>query len=297
MWIFIALLSPIFYGIANIFDSFLANKNFRNPFVMTFYASIFATIFIPILFIFYDFQLPQLYTLPIFAILGFINVSYLYPYYKGLQSDDTSTTVSFFGLGRIFIPLWAFIVIGEKLTLNQYIGIIIIIISSIILSMKGPIKSFKFSKALFYILLAAFIISFEGILLKYLFEGGISVGVGISIEMLFTALFTFLFLLHKKTRIEIKNSFPLFIQKIPLFLCEEGATFVAFFMGTYALNIAPVSLVKSIGALTPVFVLIYAKVFSKKFPNLFKEQEGVSINLKKILMFIAMFIGIIMILK
>ena len=295
MWLIIALLVPMFYAIANISDSFLINKSFKNPVTLIFYAYLFEIIFIPIVFLFYHPGFPPILLLPIFFLLGATNVLYLYPYYKGLKEDDTSTAVSFFGLGRIFIPIWAFLIVGERLSLVEYIGIIFIIIGSVLLSMKGSLKNIKFSKALFYILLAAFVTSFEGILLKYLFEHGVSVATGAAGEMIMSFLFVLLFLFHRGTRLNIVKDFSIFKQKIHLLFVEESATFIAFFTGSYALSIAPVSLVKSIGALTPFFILLYAKLFDKKLPQLFNEQKGVNINLKKIFLFSLTVIGIFLI--
>lgn len=295
MWLFIAFLSPMFYGIANISDNILTSKNFRNPMTLAFYVSFFALIFIPLLFFFFDLSLPNLSLVPIFILLGIINVLYLYPYYKGLQSDDTSTAVSFFSLGRIFTPIWAFFIVSEILTLDQYIGVILVIIGSVLLAIKGQIKNIRFSKAIFYILLAAFIISFEGVLLKYLFKHGVSVGTGVAGEMIASFLCTLLFLLHNKTRSDIFENFPVFIKKLPLFFIEEGSTFIAFLSGSYALSLAPVSIVKGISILTPFFVLAYAKLLNKKLPNLFKEKNGNSITLKKIILFSITALGVFLI--
>lgn len=295
MWLFYAFLAPMFFGIASIFDNFLTNKSFRSPVTLTFYASLFNVIFVPFLLFFYPLSFPPLALAPIFLLLGIINVIYLFPYYKGLQSDDTSTAVSFFGLARIFIPLWAFFIVGEKLTFEEYIGIVLIIVGSILLSMKGSIKDIRLSKALFYILTAAFIISFEGVLLKYLFNNGVSVGVGAAGEMITSFLCALLFLFHRKTRQDIKVSFSVFKKKIPIFFVEEGATFIAFFTGSYALAIAPVSLVKSITILSPFFVLIYAKLLGNKFPDFFNEQKGIGITLKKVILFSMTAFGVFLI--
>ena len=171
----------------------------------------------------------------------------------------------------------------------------LIIIGAVLLSMKGHLKDIKFSKALFYILLAAFIISFESVLLKYLFNQGVSVGNGVAGEMIASALCVFFLLFNKRIRTDIFENFKNFKQKIPVFFAEEGATFIAFFSGSYALDIAPVSLVKSITILSPFFVLLYAKVFGKKFPNFFNEQKGVGVTLKKVLLFSMITIGVVLV--
>ncbi len=295
MWLFFAFLAPAFYGIANVFDNLLTNKHFKNPAVLVFYTSLFNIIFIPLLFFFYELSWPSMATWPIFAVLGFVNVAYLWPYYKGLQSDDTSTAVSFFSLGRIFIPFWAFFIVGETLSFGEYTGVLLIIISSILLSMQGSLKDIKLSKALFYILFAAFIISFEGVLLKLLFNQGVSAGNAIAWEMIISFVFAMLLIFHKDSWVDIKSSFPLFKKKLPVFFVEEGVTFVAFSAGAIALTMAPVSLVKSITIFSPFFVLLYAKLFGKKFPELFNEQKGVGITLKKVLLFTVMTIGVLLV--
>ncbi len=295
MWLLFAFLAPMFYGVANVFDNFLTNKSFKNPATLSFYASLFSIVFVPLLLFFYKLSFPPISLLPIFLLLGIVNVAYLYPYYKGLQSDDTSTAVSFFSLGRIFIPIWAFFIVGEKLTTGEYIGVALIVIGTILLSMKGKLSDIKLSKALFYILLAAFIISFEAVLMKYLFNHGVSVGVGVAGEIIASSLCALLFLLNKKTRIDIKMSFSTFRNTIPIFLAEEGATFLAFFTGSYALGIAPVSLVKSITIFSPFFVLIYAKLLGKRFPGFFNEQKGIGITLKKVILFSMTALGVILV--
>jgi drug/metabolite transporter (DMT)-like permease len=295
MWLLFAFLAPMFYGVANVFDNFLVNKSFKNPATLAFYASLFSIIFVPFLLFFYKLSFPPISLIPIFLLLGIINVSYLYPYYKGLQSDDTSTAVSFFSLGRIFILIWAFFIVGEKLSTGKYIGVALIVIGTILLSVKGKLADIKLSKALFYILFAAFIISFEAVLMKYLFNHGVSVGVGVAGEMIASFVCALLFLLKKNTRTDIVTNFSTFKTKIPIFFVEEGATFLAFFTGSYALGIAPVSLVKSITIFSPFFVLMYAKLLGKKFPHFFNEQKGVGITLKKIFLFSITAIGVLLI--
>ena len=131
MWLLFAFLSPAFYAIAEVFDNFLVNKEFKHPLTLVFYSSLFNLIFIPALFLIQRPELPPLGTLPIFIMLGLVGVGYLFPYYKGLKIEDTSIVVSFFAIGRIFVPVLAYLFVGEILNLQQYAGIFLIIISSI----------------------------------------------------------------------------------------------------------------------------------------------------------------------
>ncbi|MFA7315758.1 MAG: DMT family transporter [Candidatus Paceibacterota bacterium] len=296
MWIVIALIAPASYAVANIFDTLLTTRSFKNPFTLTFYSSLFNILFIPVLFLF-DTPTPiSLQVIPIFILLGLINIGYLYPYYKGLQSDETSTAVSFFGIGRIFIPINAFLIVGEKLHFAQYVGVALIMVSVILLSIKPRIEgSIKFSKALRYITCAAFITSFEGVLLKYLFNQGVSISTAISGELAASLLIACSFLMIPHLRQDIKKHFSLFKQKAHLFLTEEIFTFIAFTAESVAIKMAPVSLVKSITIFTPFFILFYAKFFGKRFAHLFNEAQDRKTTIKKIILFMVLSLGIILV--
>src|SRR3989344_583069 len=145
MWLLFAFLSSALYAVAETFDEFFVNKKFAHPFALVFYASLFNLVYIPLVSVFQRPELPAANTVPIFILLGLVNVGYLYPYYRGLQIDDTSTAISFFGVGRIFVPIFAFLIVGEILNLSQYLGILFIIVSVTLLGLHRTKKSFKFS--------------------------------------------------------------------------------------------------------------------------------------------------------
>jgi len=295
MWILIALIAPTCYGIACVFDSFLINKNFKNPLTIAFFSSLLNIIFVPFLFLFDKPIIPPITLIPIFILLGIINISYLYPYFRGLQNDDTSTVVAFFGIGRIFIPILAFLIAGEILSLYQYVGIILIILSVLSLSIKRIPKGFIFKKAFIYIICAAFITSFEGVLLKYLFNHGIPVSTAIGGELIMSLFLVFLFLLPKSLRKDIQTNISTFKKNIHIFFTEELFTFLAFVAEGYAIHIAPVSLVKGITIFTPFFILLYSNLFGKRFPNTFKEEKNIRSNIKKILLFTSLSVGVFLI--
>lgn len=294
MWLLYAFIAPAFYGVAEVLDNFLSNKIFKHPFTLTFFACLFNLAVIPIFFIFQTPAWPPLSTIPVFFILGFIEFGYLYPYYKGLQNDDTSLVAAFFGLGRIFIPILAFLIVGETLSLPQYIGVALIIVSSIALSFKKRHAKFLFSKSFWYIGLAAFMLSFEGVLLKYLFEHGVNYPTAIGGEMLMATAFSIPLLFFKRIRHDITTHWETFKKFLPLFSFEELLTFIAFAAEAYAISVAPVTLVKAVGMFIPFFVLFYGKVLKTKFPEVFKEHTENKVVFRKILFFIIMVFGIVL---
>ncbi|MBI4991668.1 MAG: EamA family transporter [Candidatus Harrisonbacteria bacterium] len=295
MWLLIAFLAPAFYALSNVLDNFLVNQKFKNPTTLAFYTSLFNLLFLPLVFIFFKPVMPSAAVFPILFLLGFINIIYLYPYYKGLQSDDTSIAISFFSLGRIFIPILAFFIVGEVLTLFQYVGIGLLILSSTLLSLRGWKEDFRFSKAFWYIGLAAFILSFEGVLIKYLFGQGVNLGTVLVGEGGTALLLALLFLIPQRTRSDIIANVNIFRQMFPVFAAEETFTFIAFVSESYAIALASVSMAKSISMLTPFFLVFYARFLSKNLPGVFREEiDGWAIA-KKALLFAIMIVGVMLI--
>ena len=169
-WIFIALLSPLFHGFANILDNYLTNKIFKSVSSLVFLSAFFNFLFLPLIFLIEIPQLPTLEMLPFFILVGLIEVFYLYPYYKALQSEDTSVVSSLFELSKIFIPILAFLFLGEILSIKQYAGIFIIILSSLFLSINRHEKLFKFNKAFFLMAGCSLMLSAEAIIYKHIFN-------------------------------------------------------------------------------------------------------------------------------
>ncbi len=294
MWLLYAFIAPAAYGVAEVLDNFLANRIFKHPLTLAFFSAVFNLVVVAVLFIVSPPILPPLATLPIFLSLGFINFAYLYPYYRGLQSDDTSVVAALFGLGRIFIPILAFFIVDEVLTIPQYIGVMFILFASIAVSLKKEHAKLLFSKSFWYIGLAAFLLSFEGVLLKYLFNQGVQYSAAVGGEILMATLFTLPLLGFKKVREDISLRWRLFLREVPVFTVEEGLTFVAFASEAYAIDMAKVTLVKAIGMFIPFFVLFYGKMLKTKFPLIFKEHTENEVIIKKVLTFSLMIVGLIL---
>jgi drug/metabolite transporter (DMT)-like permease len=295
MWLTFAFISPALYAISEIFDNFLVNKKFKHPLVLIFFTSLFNLLYAPVLFYFKHPVLPPLSTLPIFALLGFVNIAYLYPYYKGLQSDDTSIAVSFLSIERIMVPILAFIIVGEVLKVSQYVGIFLIVISVLLLGIHHNQDKFRLSKGVWHISLAALFLAFEGVFLKLLFEQGISVSTAIGGEAVFSLVFSFSLLLFPKIRSQVKTFLPDFIALVPLFFIEELFTFLGLLTEGYAISFTSVSVVKGITMTAPFFLLIYAWLGGGMFPTLFKEDLHRRNVSKKVGLFLVLIIGIILI--
>ncbi len=294
IWLLFAIIGAMTHGLANIIDNYFTNKLFKKIHVLVFYTTVINLLFLPIIILIQTPEIISLNLLPFFIILGLTDLTYLFPYYKALQSDDTSVVASLFSIGKVFVPVLAFLTIGEVLNLNQYIGFLIIIISSALLTLNNAGK-LAFNKSFFYMMLCSLILSIEAVIFKYiLYE------VSWSTAMVWSTVFSLIvvipFVLFGRYRKNIKNQLGRFKGKSHLFILEELLTFSGEAAIVYALVLAPVTLVKGIVSIQPLFVLLYAIIFGRYLPHMFREKIDKRNVIKKLTLFAFIIIGAILIL-
>lgn len=292
-WLFIAFLNPLLHGAANILDNYVSNRLFKNLTVLIFYSALFDLVFLPLIFFIGLPKWIEPALIPLFAIVGLTNILYLYPYYRALQSDDTSTVSSLFSLGKIFVPLLAFLIVGEVISPLQYLGFFIIIFTSALLTLNNA-RAIKFNPSFFYMLLCSFILSFEIVIYKYIFTK-----VDWITGLTYSSIASFLIIMTmgtwKKNRVHIVKEFSTFKNVAVLFGAEELLTFGGLAAITNAVSRAPVTVVEAIGSSQPFFVLLYALILGRFFPRAFRERPDKKSIIKKFFLFTIMILGIILI--
>ncbi len=268
-WILIAFVSPILHGFSNILDNYLANKLFKNLWTLIFYSSLLNAVFLPFVLLIQVPDLPPLEFLPLFLLIGLIEVFYLFPYYKALQNEDTSVITALFSIGRIFVPILAFFIVKEVLSLPQYIGFLIIIISSVAVTFNGRMK-FRINKSFLLMILSALLLSIEAVIYKYLFEN-VSWSTGFVWPVIFSFVISLFFLFIPKPRKDIIENRKNFIKNLPIFASEEILTFGGSATAVYAISLVPVTLVKGIASFQAFFVLVYA-IALHRFSQMFLKK-------------------------
>jgi uncharacterized membrane protein len=157
-----AFVEPLLHGWATVLDNYLAEKMSSRLTALVFFAATANLAFLPII-VFLD--PPTLLSGSAFAlvlVVAAIEVLYQYPYYRALRSTDTSVVNALFSLGRIFVPIFAFFLVGERIGELQYVGFSLIAVSS--------------DGAFFLMLSVAAILSLEAVLIKFLYSQGVEWG-------------------------------------------------------------------------------------------------------------------------
>lgn len=293
VWLLFAFLSPILHGICNIIDNHFSNNIFKDISSLIFYATLTNLAFLPIVLIFGKPSFISLIELPYFVIVAITNLVYFIPYYKALQCEETSIVSALFSLGKIFVPVLAFIFIHEVLELRQYLAIVMIIFSSILLTINRN-KRFKFNHSFYLMLLCTFILAIEAVCYKYLLMNLDFITTIVWSSVISFLLIMIYFLIVSNFRKSIKTSYQSYRNHWSLFILVEFFAFSGSIAFIYASSLHSISIVTAIGSSQAIFVLIYAKIFAKHFPELFKEKTDNVASFKKLVIYSIMIIGVIL---
>lgn len=293
MYVLIAFLTPLLHALSCIVDAHFSNNIFKKVPSLVFYATISNIIIIPFLFFFGTPIIPPLEILAILFIISLIEVCYQIPYYHALRNIDTSIVVALFSLGKITIPVLAYFIVDEKLTLIQYCGFGIILLSTFLLNFD--IKKLKINIAFFLMLVVSVLLSLSSVLSKYSLQSVDFVTV-LFWGSLFATSISLSLLFLPQYRTDIISSFPQYKKRIKLFLSNEILNQGGTLAGTIALAHLPVLAVKSIGSSQSIFTLLLGLVLYKIFGNSFKENLTRQEVIKKLISFTAIIIGINMVL-
>jgi drug/metabolite transporter (DMT)-like permease len=288
-----AFFDPILHAWANVLDSYFSNKLFERLTPLIFFSTIIELCVLPIIWIISPPSFISLNVAAIIFAISLIEVLYLYPYYWSLRHTDTSVVASLFSLGRIFVPLFAFFVVGERLSGWQYLGFFILIAASVLLALD--IRKMKLNRAFFLMFTVSAVLAIQSVLLKYVYDQGIGWGTSIIWMTIFQFVIAAGYMLVPRNFAEMKSAVPKIKSNFGLFVGMELLSWGGNLGGYYALYLIPVSIVNGIFSIQPVFVLLYAVIFAKLWPNIFKEYLGKEDIVKKVVLFALTIVGIILI--
>lgn len=287
------LVGTCFHAGANILDNYFSAKIFNRIANLIFFSALSNLFFIPFIVLVGKPDAISLYSFELIFFISAINILYQYPYYKALRNTETSIVSSLFSLGKVFTPLLAFIIVKEQLNYIQYLGFFIIILSNIFLNFN--FKVFQMNQAFFLMLFVSIILIVQSVLFKYLYKNGVTWVTSVLWLTLIDFGISLVFIFVPANYKEIKTS----IKKIKnygwLFLLNQFLTWAGEMTGLYALYLIPVSVYEGISSTQPIFVLIISLLLINKKPRLLNEFTDKKNVAKKILFFLLMLLGTLLI--
>lgn len=294
MHLLIAFLVPLLGGWSIIIENMLSNKTFKRPVTMVFYVSLSYALFLPLVLFYATPTIPDFQAFLCYVVLAVINIAYLYPYYLALKVIDTSIVSALFALGEITVPVMSYLWLGERLAFTQYIGFMIIVMSSVALSIKGN-KIPKLHKAFFYMVFAAVIVSFSKVLEKYALNHDANWVNVVVYPRLMSGILPLLFLLVSKWRRNIVKNFPPYREKFKFFIVIELIEFLSAVAGIYALTAYSPVVITAVNSTEPIFVLAISFMLFYYLKIGLSEKISPQVLLKKIFCFVLIILGVILV--
>lgn len=294
IWIVFAFIPVLIDAWANIVDGHFSNHSFRDVWVLLFYLGVIEIVFSPLLLLY---AYPTILPLGSIALLGVVTILdfvCLGLYFKALQRTDTSIVAALFSLGKIFVPLLAFFLLDERLSLHQYVGFLIIIICSTILTTRWKRGTLKINASFVLMGLSSLGFSLQGVLYKLALEQ-----VHWTDGFFYTTFFSvpiFIGIFWWK-HTSIQSHWRAFRRSWRLMTLESGLGFVSHLAGTLAFALAPVTLIKGIYATQSLVVLAYTPLIARW--THWKLHEDISRDSvhKKVICFILIILSVILIIR
>lgn len=295
LWVFFTLLAQFLWSISNIVDKYLLSRYIKNPMVFLIFMCFFSLISAFIVSFFIQISIPSMNIMILSLLTGVIWVIVILFYFKSLLIEEVSRISPLFSISSIFVLILATIFLNEIFTMEKYVGIFLIVIGSILISLKKHVK-FKISKALFFMVIATLFLAIRNVLLKFLLNyltyWNVFFWTRVGSFLTAPVLIYFFYKPLIKT-FKIVKKYPKTAVYVSI---TEGANVGGVFFITVALSIGFASLVSALGQVQPLFILTIATLLSVFKPQIIKEElKGSIIFLKLIAILIIIFGAVLLV--
>ncbi|MFA5829360.1 MAG: EamA family transporter [Candidatus Gracilibacteria bacterium] len=267
-WIFLSILAAAIFAGVCISDKFVL-ANFKcKPVLMLLVSAMVGLVFGLGAFAWNGFVLITGGQLLLAFISSLSFVGMLYFYFKAMELEDVSKVVPLFYINPLFILLLAGIFLNESLTIQNYLGVFLLVIGAIFLSFKKSL-AFKSRLGFLFTILSALCIAINQVILKYLLNfldyWTVFAYIRISSFVIIIPILIYNFADLKR----------LFLQKLPaagLVVLNESFSFLAYLILTFASGFGAISLINALMATQPFFVLLFTLFLSLIYPRVIDEK-------------------------
>ncbi len=280
-YIIIAIIAYSLLAINGVIDKFLLTKAVRHPIAYAFFIGITG----PLTWVLAPFGLKFLSGGDLFIaiVAGASFVLALYYLYVAIQLTSVSRILPIQGgLVPTFTLLFAYLILGERLSSYQMLAFIFLVAGAVLISLKRDRTGWH-PRALGHALLAAVLFAWSLTLTKYTFDHSNFVS-GLIWTRLGFLLTSLAFLIPAKSRHYIFNT-PKQTSSDNKFL-YYGARLTggaAGLMQNYAIAIGSVTIVNAMQGTQYALLLIVTAFLSRYFPKILKEEVNKKILAQKIL--------------
>lgn len=261
----IALLSPALWALVNAFDKYLISHKVRNPIGFSVVAGLLSIIIGVIIAVFLDWGGIEFKAMLYPMIAGGLLGIQLYFYYYVAKKADISYILGIYFIYPLFVTLLSFLFLNEVISFIGYLGMAFTVLGVVLMSVK--INKTAFKLGLWMIGLMAITGAFSEFFVK-IAVGGLSplYGVALSNIALGVVLLPALFFrnIRRQFLVEVKNwRFSLISEIITLF---------SIFTLYLAMDGLPATIVTSLAATQPVFLVLFERIGHGMFGKMVKDE-------------------------
>ncbi len=293
LWLFLVIIAQFVNALVFVIDKYLLTKEIPRPIVYTFYI---ATLGLVVLLAApWGLYWPSLGQLLIALVAGALYSAALLAFFSVLKVEETSRIVPYIGgLQPIFVFVFAYFLVGERLNSWQLIAFLLLIIGSVLITAEGKKVS---RSALLLATLSTFLFAASYAISKYSYDqlGFLCAFIWRSLGA-FLVVVPFLFFARYRRDIFAKGT-PMPRRTQALFLTNQALGAIGFLLINVAISLGSVSLVNAMQGVQYAFLLILTSLISFKAPQLFKEKINRQILTQKIIAIIIISAGLYLIVK
>ena len=214
-------------------------------------------------------------------------------YFAAAAREEISRVVPLMFFSPMFVALLAWASLGETFAVRQYLGIAALIAGAVLVSSRLPL-TIRLGRAFWLMLLAALSLSVFFVLVKHLLSSldywrvfGLT---RLSMTLLMLPLY---FVYFPQLRSTLKAHG---MRVAGVMALDQNIALAANLLITAAAAAGPITLVNALISTQPFFVLLFAVVLSRLFPQiLLREETRRSTVVQKLLALALMFAGVLFI--
>ncbi len=276
-WFFFALIGPILWAIVNYIDKYVVSKigaELGIKGIVTF-SWLFSGI-ISVVILLFGFNVLSITNLDKFLLIlsGCVGALAIFFYLKALAETETSIVIPLMQLVPVFSCIVGFIFFKEVFSNQQMFAVLLIIFGSIILSINTEEKgkwSFR-TKVVFLMIISSILFTAQQSIFKFVAE---SDSFWISnfwqfLGIFITGLIFFAIPSFRKSFFTIFKNNSKVLLKFNIII--ECLTILGNISISYALILAPISMVMLVSSYQPVFVFIFGIILTVFFPKIIQEK-------------------------
>lgn len=280
-WVLIAAAGYFLLAFTGISDKFLVSKVVRQPIAYAFYTAVtgpFSMILIPFGAKFLGWQ-------DFLVALG-AGVSFIfgiYFSYSAISRSSVSRVVPIQGgLVPLFVFLFAYLILGERLTALQALGFVFLVTGAVIISVRKE-HGIWTSKAFVYAAASSLFFALTSVLTKYTFDHSNFISGMVWTRIGFILPVPFILLFKKNREAIFAAPKEAGVKNVALYYSSRATATVGGFLQNYAVSLGSVSVVNALQGIQFVFLLMLTSFFSIYFPKVLKEKITAEIMLLKII--------------